>query len=502
MKKMLRIVGIIALAAIIGFGFASCDTGTALQGDRGAAGNPGTPGGVFSAASDFIVRSVGTSSNVAGVSEYTYSSNLAIGETFYLIVELENDGTVDKVISVESSDFSITRAHDNVAGIALSAGPLSATLEPDDVVRVRLTPLGATFGDNETNTGSVTVTGTYGNNRIFERNIEITLTVGVGLDALEDWRDRATDLINTTTPNPANLDDRTFGRYYATPGAVDGLIAARDLATSRLTAVNAAYGNATTRVTANAGQARVNPYVDAIRNAVEGFNRGHRDRPAITATGWTVVVAGDASADIRLGETLEVVLPPTGAPSLAGLSFQWQRQEGGTWRYIPEATGQQLSLAAYGVVNVGQSVRAVVSHAEFSGTANTATVIVQGRAVSPITGAITIHGGGWTRGWNTEGGSGTETRSVVVRLPGRVGAVGTFTATGAANGEAVTVSVEGGAAAGTATEFVILNVTAPSTRANTVVVTLTLEGAAAATNATLNSVEILVPAAEAPSPTL
>ena len=387
MKKMLRFVGIAALAAVIGFGFASCEGPAGLTGTAGAGGQPGDPGEDFRPAAGLSISGAART-DVVGVYEFVYPHNLAIGEVFYHIITLQNNSPVDKdIVSVTSTDFIVTRAADEVGGpilVPLSVAPF-VELEQGGFARIRLTPLTGAFGDNATNTGTVTITGYYGG-RSFTKTIEITLTVGVDVGVLERRRDFADALLAEIAAEPTATTSRAPGGYYVDPALRAALVLARDAVPGQLAAVNTDHGNATTRVAAADGQLVVTGHVNTLNAAITAVELGRNREPFPPMLGTWTIATTPAPA---LGNAITVTIPSGEGIPTTGFTYQWQRQVGSVWVYIPGASARSFTLL-YGAVRVGDNVRAVIGHPAHRATFTNAVVVTAPAATPNMTGTAVV----------------------------------------------------------------------------------------------------------------
>jgi len=389
MKKMLRFVGIAALAAVIGFGFASCEGpagltgGTGPGGGQGEEGIQGPPGSILSPAANLSLGGAGTVDPSLGLYRIDLG-NVAHAELgddgFYHIITLSNTGLVTKsfdALGLDLDHFDVDWAHDDVQGpvvvLSLLANPALAGFDllPGETVRIRLLPRPEHFANNSRGTEEIAITGSYMGRR-FSRTVAITLTAGVYAEELERLIEYAEARFAPVVETPLTPEDLALlprGTLHATEAEKEAFQGAIDYAAEELYDVMEEFGNAATRQDAIAGQSAVSALYSGLNAAIYSFfEHVVSIVPFPNVPGdWAIYSAPEP----RMGATITVTPPTTdGVPAIASLTFQWQRQAGGTgsWHYIPGANA--LSLQLRSPVTTGDNVRlAIGGHADYQNIA-------------------------------------------------------------------------------------------------------------------------------------
>jgi len=384
MKKMLRFVGIAALAAVIGFGFASCEGPAGLTGTAGGTGGRGNDGAVIGPAT---YLSVGGANLVDGVYVVIAPDEIAIGEVghgFYETITLTS--TVAKVI--ESIDFNPAQVAVALVGPAFQAHSIAGGNLPINVgpgvpsVQLRLTPQAGFFANNARTSADITIRGSYGTVE-FARTVRLELVVGVDKALLVERIAYAEARLAETFLQVPEAE-RAHGRFYATDAVRTRLQNAITAAGTNLGDARTAHGNAETRAAVVTGNNAVNGFINTLNLEISTLTTARGLAHSVDMPVTWAITGTTAGALRPIGPTpLTLTSTPvaTGVEP-PGVAFQWQRRadEGSDWVDIPGATGNTFILS-YGRVRNGEHVRAVITHANFA-TRYTSHIVV-GAAAAP-----------------------------------------------------------------------------------------------------------------------
>jgi len=447
MKKMLRFVGIAALTAVIGFGFASCDTGAGLTGERGPQGGQGLPEPAAPVPGAGLSL-VGTTLR-AGISIVDYAPNVAYTELgyFYSTITLQNTSTVRKYIDdidYNLAQVSVVRVE---APVVVALSFTSIALEPGESVQFRIIPQAAHFTNNASNYADITIEGSYGA-VTFERIVRLELTVGVDKSALEALIADAEGLLLATRVLPALAADRQHGYFYATQDAIDDLEDALEDAEEGLDDVIYYHNDAETRAEVLAGNAAVTALIGPLQLAIGTFERLRGNAHSVPMPG-TFAISGAATRAI--GSELVVTRENTTVPPIGEITFQWQRRVGGTgdWVIIPGAPVTYTFTPTYGMVRPNDHVRAVASHINHASATTNHVAMLAPAAPATVLNAISdqnvLVGQAVTVAvTGTNLGTGNFTGALTGDIAG-ITVTGAFTATG----ENMVLTVAGDATTGT-----------------------------------------------------